>query len=222
MPRPQTIIPAIIPESAVALQAILNRLHFLHEIQIDVVDGDFVSSISWPYEPSGTPDVLRPVLAPFSVEVDLMTTHPYAAGQVWLAAGATQLVFHIETIEHHDLQRFVSRYPEVSVGISANNDTPWEVCEPYLSLAEYVQLMGIATIGSQGQPFDERVLARIAQVRAVAPDMTISIDGSVNSDTIPTLRAAGADRLVVGSALLRADDWHAQYTHLDTLARPQA
>ena len=64
--------------------------------------------------------------------------------------------------------------------------------------------MGIAKIGSQGQPFDERVLERVRVLRAEYPELTISIDGSVNVETVVLLSQAGADRFVSGSAILKA------------------
>ena len=78
--------------------------------------------------------------------------------------------------------------------------------------------MGIADIGAQGQPFNERVLERIKQLRATYTDVVISIDGSMNEETIPQARAAGADRFAVGSALLTASNRMLQYQKLEQLA----
>jgi pentose-5-phosphate-3-epimerase len=77
--------------------------------------------------------------------------------------------------------------------------------------------MGIKHIGSQGQPFDERVLERVAKLRALYPSRTISIDGSVNRETLPQLKAAGADRFVSGSAILNQPDPVLAYTELTLL-----
>lgn len=217
----QIIIPALIPVSATALTEQVHSLSFAHELQIDVVDGEFVPFTSWPYRPAGAPADLATVLAPHSIEVDLMTVAPVAAGAAWVAAGAERLVFHIETVSVAELSDFMSAHPDVSVSVSALNDTSWETMLPYLELVDQVQLMGIAEIGAQGQPFDERVLERIQAVRETYSDTTVTIDGSVNEDTIERLITAGADRLVVGSALLQASNLLAQYRYLETLTRPQ-
>jgi ribulose-phosphate 3-epimerase len=66
--------------------------------------------------------------------------------------------------------------------------------------------MGIAKIGYQGQPFDERVLEQINQIRLASPNLPISVDGGVDVTTEPLLKAAGATRLVSGSAVFGAED----------------
>ena len=217
----QIIIPAIIPDTAEQVYRELDTMPWLYEVHIDVVDGDFVQNVSWPYEPLGTPAEISAVLEQYSVEVDLMVSRPLPAAKAWVESGAERLVFHAETISVDDFTDFTNRFPEVSVGVSILNDTPWSVIEPFISLADFVQLMGIAIIGAQGADFDERVLERIAMVQATDLAIPISVDGSVNHDSIPILRQAGADRYVVGSALLQAEDREQQYQYLDALARPQ-
>src|SRR5690606_8604221 len=105
-------------------------------------------------------------------------------------------------------------YP-FQLGFSIGNDTPLETLEAVIGYADYIQLMGIATIGAQGQPFDERVIERIRTFSdAHAATLPISIDGSVNADTLPRLVEAGADRAVVGSAILGAADPRVAYEAL--------
>jgi ribulose-phosphate 3-epimerase len=86
---------------------------------------------------------------------------------------------------------------------------------------DYVELMGIDEIGRQGQPFDERVLQRIRDIKAKYPDLEVSIDGSVNEDTLPRLKEAGADRFVVGSAILNAENPEAMHKKLSRLAEQE-
>ncbi len=78
--------------------------------------------------------------------------------------------------------------------------------------------MGIASIGAQGQLFDTRVIDRIRAIRHAHAALPISIDGSVNEATITALIDAGADRLVSGSAILRAEDPQRAYETLAHLA----
>ncbi|MCA9365501.1 hypothetical protein KC723_01275 [Candidatus Kaiserbacteria bacterium] len=198
------IIPAIIPTSEDDLKETIARLSFLHEIQIDVVDGQFVPFTSWPYEPVGDPSFMKPYTETFTVEIDLMVNDPTEAALSWRQAGAEMFVFHIETISLPELKEFTQRF-DGTIGISANNDTPLDDLLAYAEVADYYQLMGIRKIGSQGQPFDEEVLNRIAAIKEVDSEAFISIDGSVNLDTIKRLKDAGADRFVSGSAILKAE-----------------
>ena len=80
-----------------------------------------------------------------------------------------------------------------------------------------IQLMGIAEIGAQGQPFDESVIEKIQTVKQRFPHKPITIDGSVNADTIVRLKEAGADRFIVGSAITLQEDPYAAHQSLHML-----
>src|SRR5262249_50216455 len=71
---------------------------------------------------------------------------------------------------------------------------------------QFVQLMGIDNVGFQHQAFDEKVIGRVKQVRLKYPGLPISIDGGVSLGTAPALISAGADRLVVGSAIFNEEN----------------
>lgn len=199
------LVPAIIPKSAADLRTKLESVRFSPEVHVDVVDGDFVSAISWPYEPVGAPAAIKDYTDSFTLEVDLMVRQPLQAAEDWLKAGADMLVFHIETLTLSEFRTFVESV-KISVGVSASNDTPLDSLYPYLETADYLQLMGIAEIGRQGQAFDERVLDRIESCRHRYPHKPITVDGSVNVKTIPRLKAAKVDRLIVGSAIVGQPD----------------
>jgi pentose-5-phosphate-3-epimerase len=130
------------------------------------------------------------------------------------------LVFHIETISPEALQLFAEE-TAVTIGVAANNDTPNEALLPYLKTTDYVQVMGIAAIGAQGQPFDERAIARILWLRAQDAAMVISIDGSVNETKLPMLTTYHLDRYIVGSAISRALEPKTVYKEFSNLALQQ-
>jgi ribulose-phosphate 3-epimerase len=67
--------------------------------------------------------------------------------------------------------------------------------------------MGIDTIGFQHQPFDAKVIDKIKEVRAAYPEIPISVDGGVSLENGSALLEAGANRLVVGSAIFEADNY---------------
>ena len=66
--------------------------------------------------------------------------------------------------------------------------------------------MGITKIGFQGQAFDPRVLSKIREVKEKYPSFLIQIDGGVSMATAEQMKLAGADRLIVGSALFNSND----------------
>jgi len=210
------IVPAVIPRSDQEVKTHAANFSFSKEFHLDVVDGKFLSKATWPYEPVGEPMSVKTELDAYTLEVDLMVEQPIIAAAQWIAAGADMLVFHVETLSPEVFANFADE-SSVSVGISFNGHTTMETFETYLPHADYVQLMGIYEIGQQGQPLDEAVFEKIAYIKEQYPMLSITVDGSVNEHTIQRLKAAGADRFIVGSAITLQDDPHTAYQSLNTL-----
>jgi len=210
------IVPAVIPSSAEEVKEQVTRLSFSKEFHLDVVDGKYVSPSTWPYQPAGEPLSVKSQLDVFTLEVDLMVQQPVLAAEQWIAAGADMLVFHVETLPVEVFKNFAAQ-TNVSMGISFNGQTTMETFETYLPFADYVQLMGIYEIGQQSQPLDEAVFEKIEYLKQNYPQLSITIDGSVNEDTIKRLKVAGADRFVVGSAITLQSDPVAAHRALTAL-----
>ncbi len=219
MQHTQIIIPAIIPKSLDNLKDSLARVApFARSVQIDIVDGVFVPSISWPYQELGRIESLSPLIENFEVEMDLMVMNPEDVIETYLQSGVSRVVIHLESTNHFKAIVALKEKYNFLLGISINNDTPLTKLAEYINDIEYVQLMGIAQIGSQGQPFDERVLERISILKDTYPYLEISIDGSVNSDSLPRLLGAGATRFAVGSAIVGAEHPQEAYEVLTQMA----
>jgi len=210
------IVPAVIPHSEADIKAYASQLLFSPEFHLDIVDGKFVSTTSWPYVPVGKPISVKPYLDCYTLEVDLMVVDPIKAATEWIEAGADMLVFHVETVSQ-DVFRDFANSTRVSVGVSAHGDTSLETLLLYASSADYIQLMGIHEIGAQGLPLDEKVFEKIARLKRELPDVSITIDGSVNVDTIVRLKEAGADRFICGSAIVKQPDPATAYRELTAL-----
>ena len=71
--------------------------------------------------------------------------------------------------------------------------------------------------GAQGLPFDEEVIEKTKELKRRFPEKTISVDGSVNTETISRLDKAGVNRFVCGSAIVLQPDPEAAYENLKTL-----
>lgn len=212
------IVPAIIPTSKNDLITQLERLSFAPEVHVDVVDGKFVPKVSWPCEPVGDPVSLKESLDTFTLEVDLMIENPLKAAVDWVTAGADMLVFHAETIDLENFKNF-SEFTHITTSIATHGDTTIETLLEYAHYADGIQLMGIKEIGAQGQPFDDSVLEIIKTVKNTYPDKPITVDGSVNAETIERVVQSGADRVIVGSAITLQDEPYAAYEALCALAK---
>ncbi len=195
---------------------------FSRELQIDVVDGIFVSNTSWPYgegEMKGSPMGIVELAKKFDIEMDLMIDDALGEIPKWIEAKVKRVVVHVESCFDVRMARELCDAAHVELGVSASNDTPLDMYLEALEHAHYAQCMGIRRIGVQGEPFDESVFVRIAAVRAKFPAMTISVDGSVNKESIARLSEAGVTRLISGSAILSQPDAEVAYKELLTLVK---
>lgn len=230
------IIPAILPVSREDLENRLRRLEGLVErVQIDVVDGVYAAPATWPYVGGvggASPEVLTEglllELGSFRYEVDLMVSNPEAVIGDWISAGANRITIHAGSVRSlatliADIEKkfgYDNTFAPylLSIGVAVTADTDMEMIEPCLDTVNYVQFMGIAHVGQQGQPFDERILASISAFRKKHPDILIQVDGGVTLETAPKLLSAGAGRLVVGSDIWHAEDIGAEIVALEELS----
>lgn len=204
------IIPAIIPRSVAEVGTLTARLARCPELHLDVVDGQFVPYTSWPYNTNEKPIIVKALLDVFSLEVDLMVVHQIEAATEWIAAGADQLVFHVEAITLETFKSFTEAV-SVSIGVAATNNTPLDTLCDYVPYADYVQVMGIAAIGAQGQAFDERAITRIEMLQQRFPQVALSIDGGVNATTVPRLFTLPLQRYIIGSAIVQQSNAYEAY-----------
>lgn len=229
------VIPAIMPDTLSDLKAGMEKVAGLAPlVQIDLMDGKFVSEKTWPYERT-TPDrdfqkILKeehgfPYWEELEFEADLMVANPEEVWRDWVKAGASRIILHIESTDN-----FRALLDEIKkgmvgpdsffysqIGVAINITTPNEELYPFVSEIDFVQFMGIERIGFQGQPFDDRVLTKISELKTRYPSAVVSVDGGVNLNSAPKLIAAGAERLVVGSAIMRADDPQTVISELQNL-----
>lgn len=211
------IIPAIMPKSIYDLEAQVRRVEKLVDtVQIDVMDGVFVPSVDWPYLSGESERVFNDMvegnflfkhIGDVQFEIDLMVANPSLHALDWALAGAHRIIFHIESLE--DDGAIFDELPKDGLkeaGLALNIDTPNEAVAPFIHKIDFVQCMGIAKIGYQGQAFDERVLEKLKDFRRRFPELVLSVDGGVSMETAPRLVKAGANRLVSGSAIWESGD----------------
>lgn len=206
------IIPAIMPRNYNDLTETMGLfVGVVPLVQLDIMDGKFVPNRTWPYPPDQFFESIvsqeqgMPHWEDLDFEVDLMIGNPESWVTKWVSTGARRIIVHVESM--HDFDVIRTAVPSlVELGLAINTTTPISAIEPYFDRVEFIQCMGIARIGFQGEGFDERVLEHIRAIRALRPEMPISVDGAVNLETAKLLVEAGATRLVSGSAILKSND----------------
>jgi len=174
-------------------------------IHVDVMDGHFVPNIT-----IGPLVVraLRPVTS-LPLDVHLMIEAPERYVEAFALAGADNITVHVETCPH--LHRTLQQIRETGcgVGVTLNPATPLSMVVPVLEQVDLVLIMSVNP-GFGGQKLIPQALDKVRQLKTVIAAMDhppmIEIDGGVNRDTMVDVVAAGADVLVMGSAIFGAKD----------------
>lgn len=202
------ILPTCVPKGVRDMQAAAEKIRvFSERVHLDIDDGIFEETMSWPYEAPGQFNS-NLSLAPFAgmdVEVHLMVKEPRQIGAAFAHAGAHRIIAHVEAFRSDMEGKTALDYWRASgaseVGVAALLETPLELLAVYAPHCDVIQLMSINVIGLQGAQFDARVLPRIAQLHAQYPDKIIAVDGGVSELNVGSLIEAGARRFSVGSAI---------------------
>lgn len=215
-PTPK-IIPAIIPINFEDLEEKMsNVLKLVPIVQVDVLDGSLVPARCWPYQSQSKRDTFFdgiikeergfPFWQDLEFEAHLMVREPDRIIGDWVIAGASRIIIQLEGSS--DFQKsFEAIAGRVPIGVSIALDTLDDALATIADKVEVIQCMGwnFSQLGFQGRPFDERTIDRVRQLRQRYPKHIISVDGGVNLENAPKLFSAGADGLVVGSALWQGD-----------------
>jgi ribulose-phosphate 3-epimerase len=218
------IIPTVMPESEDDFrEKIQSVFRFVDTIQIDVMDGKFVRSVSWPYNDFGnefwyklkTQEEGLPNWEKVNFEVDLMVENQIDEATNWINAGVTRIIGHIEAFTSDEMiAEFIElgkgSMVEVYLALAPSTDLhrikKWINHENEMNRIDGVQFMGIENVGYQGEPFAENILKNIIELRSEFPEIVIAVDGGVNEETVPELIDAGATNLASGSYIFNAPD----------------
>lgn len=218
------VIPAILTKKFSTLEESLSRIQGAASfVQIDAVDGIFAPGKTWPYvdgdefEKMVAQDKGLPFWEDFDFQFDLMVAHPKEEALRFVQAGAASVVIHAAAPGAREALEFLQEYRAgVSLGAALLPGATVGDLQTFSGLYDFVQVMGIAEVGAQGRPFDERTLTLVAALRAAHPNVRIQVDGGVSIKNCQTLVRAGANALIVGSAIFGSDNPAAAYSALYT------
>ena len=169
-------------------------------IHVDVMDGQFVPPLSMGPQFC---EALRDM--GLHLEVHLMVDRPETIQvETFAAAGAGTIIIHAEATPAVDYALELIRSHGCKAGLAVNPATPlsiYEEIEPDLALCMTVNP------GWGGQSFIASSIEKITRLRAIVGDeVVIEVDGGVDARTAGLCVAAGASRLVAGSAIFGQDD----------------
>lgn len=172
---------------------------------LDIMDGIFVPNISY-----GFP-VVEAIskIAEKPLDVHLMIINPENYIERFAKVGTAMLSFHLNATDKPAEALQQIRENGMKAGLVINPDLPVESLFPYLHLCDYVLLMSVFA-GFGGQKFIEDTYERIrtlkAEIERQGLDISIEVDGGVSPENAQDLIAAGAEILVAGSAVFKAED----------------
>ncbi|MFZ3020414.1 MAG: hypothetical protein WA051_02795 [Minisyncoccia bacterium] len=231
------IIPAILSNSFEDIEKKVKEISYSSPwVQIDVVDGIYAPSKTWPFLNTDDEDLKAlihedkalPEWENVSYEFDLMVTNPRAVADTFVMAGASRIIVHYSSFKDDNerevfLKDFKKRYnlPEplgVELGLAIGTDIEIVDFVRYIEQnkleLDFVQLMGIDRIGKQGEKFNEKTIERVRELKKLIPDLVIQIDGGVGEEHIKPLIEAGAERLIEGGIIWSTDDPIGEYERL--------
>ena len=172
---------------------------------LDIMDGTFVPNISY-----GFP-IVEAIAKKASKPLDahLMIVHPEKYIDRFAKVGVDMLSFHLNVVDNPGQVLAQIRAAGMKPGLAINPDIPVETLFPYLDQCHYVVLMSVFA-GFGGQKFIEATYDRLSalkeEIKRQDVDCQIQVDGGVSAANSMRLVECGADILVAGSAVFKAED----------------
>jgi ribulose-phosphate 3-epimerase len=181
-------------------------LIFGTDLHLDVMDGHFVPNISFgPY----VIQCLRKHVPDVHFDCHMMTSEP----EKWVeavskAGGSLCYTFHYEATEPRGMTQEVIdsiKAHGMQVGLCVSPDTPVEGILQYADQIDVALVMSVYP-GKGGQSFIKDVMSKVKTLREKYPDMNIEVDGGVKPETVQLAAEAGANMIVSGSGVYKAED----------------
>lgn len=174
-------------------------------IHFDVMDGVFVDNISF-----GLP-VLKSAKSKTNLpfDVHLMITNPEKYIAEFAKTGADIITFHLEATKDVKGCIELCKKNGCNAGLSIKPNTPASKVFPYLDELDMVLVMTVEP-GFGGQGFLSFTTEKIKEIRQKADelglDIDIQVDGGISDKTCGEVKENGANVLVAGTYLFKADD----------------
>jgi len=179
-------------------------------IHFDVMDGHFVPNLT--FGPMIL-DVFKKHSSKY-LDVHIMVNNPKFFSDLFIDAGADQIVFHYEALSNEqEISELISYIKSrgVKVGISIKPKTDIKVLDAFLPELDLVLVMSVEP-GFGGQSFMADQLDKVSYLKSMQEsnsyDYIIQIDGGINESTAKEAIHSGAQCLVAGSYLFKQEDFN--------------
>ena len=185
-------------------------------LHLDVMDGVFVPNITFGIKM--VEDLRKCTTLP--LDCHLMIVHPEKYVERFAKAGADIITVHYEACKDN-LKEVLALIKATGkkCGAVINPDTPVEAISDIVELCDMVLVMSVFP-GFGGQKFIPSALDKLRQIRAIidasGKEIDLEIDGGVNVENVAEIKAAGANVIVAGNAVFKAEN------RAETIARLKA
>ena len=175
-------------------------------VHCDVMDGVFVNNITFGIK---MVEDLRKITS-LPLDCHLMIVHPEKYVERFAKAGADIITVHYEACQDN-LKEVLALIKSTGVkcGAVINPDTPVDKIRDVILDCDMVLVMSVFP-GFGGQKFIPSALDKLREIRAIidesGKDIDLEIDGGVTAENVEEIKAAGANVIVAGSAVFKADD----------------
>ncbi len=209
------IVPTILSETPEDFAARIDRVKpFAKRIHVDIADGVFAPNktvgLSQAYGIDGA-----------ELDLHLMVQHPQSQVENALAVEPNLVIVHFES--DGDLPGLFKQFKDVGIrtGLGIKPDTTVEQVKDLLPNVDHL-LVFAGTLGHNGGEFHAEMLEKIAQAKAINPNLEVGVDGGINQSSCHLAVESGADVLDVGSAIHDAPDPEAAFVGLTAIAGGEA
>ncbi|HLH56136.1 MAG TPA: ribulose-phosphate 3-epimerase [Verrucomicrobiae bacterium] len=175
---------------------------FSEMFHLDVADGHYVKNLLF------FPDQVR-ALRPHTtlpLEVHLMTVNPLDWIEPFVDAGADRVIFCLDATGDPTGVITAIKARGKAVGVSLSIAQPVEAVMPILDRLDTLTIIG-TELGIKGASMDPRVPNKIREARKAIAKRNLSVeiqaDGGIRRETVPLIKAAGADYIVPGSLMFK-------------------
>ncbi len=211
------IIPAILEKTPQGFAEKITKIQTLKNIkriQVDFCDGVFVQNSTIAIQEFA---LIGSLSKKFEWEAHLMIDHP-SNFEHYKNAGFSTIILHYESFDGEvQLEEAIEHIVMLGMkpAVAINPDTPVSVLRYYSDNIQQFTIMSVHP-GKQGNPFISEAIDRVRELRDLAPNVTIEVDGGVNAHNAAALIHAGADYLAVGSALFETEDIKQNYQDIES------
>ncbi|MDR1969859.1 MAG: hypothetical protein LBQ11_00725 [Candidatus Nomurabacteria bacterium] len=191
------IIPTITASTPNEYASQLARLDFAPRIHIDITDGEFT--------PSRTVNLNQVYWDEAKIiDLHLMMKQPDKWPHQIIALAPNLVILHAEAENLPQIFDHLHKF-NIKCGVALLPETTPDQVIEIIKIADQVLIFG-GHLGYQGGTADLKQLKKVAEIRAISPNVEIAWDGGANLDNVAEISAADIDIINVGSAIQKAEN----------------